>query len=250
MPRQTALSSAHRQTSSATRCCRRRPRWWPPRRPGAWPRQRVKGVVTPQVPRRERSIAAQPPAHRVGHGVHVAPGALHCRLGPGSGAKRGVGCFGWTHPACAPPLRQPPPRVRALTWCRPPRSLGSMKGAKARPAGARPAAASQRRAGSVAVAAAAAAAHNRVPEFNTKVFTKEAVSIAGETECVHPPDTRPLARGWGLQLGAPPHEPYAPPPNAVVPRLTSGLLAGTSSAAAATSSTSCPRRGPTSRAWA
>jgi hypothetical protein len=63
-----------------------------------------------------------------------------------------------------------------------------MKGAKARPAAARPAAASQRRAGSVvaSVTAAAAAAANRVPEFNTKVFTKEPVSIAGETECVLP----------------------------------------------------------------
>ena len=85
-------------------------------------------------------------------------------------------------------LRLPLPRVRCLTGFVTPRSLGSMKGAKARPAAARPAAASQRRAGSVvaSLAAAAAAAANRVPEFNTKVFTKEAVSIAGETECVLP----------------------------------------------------------------
>ena len=53
------------------------------------------------------------------------------------------------------------------------------------------------------LAAAAAAAANRVPEFNTKVFTKEAVSIAGETECVLPCHTARFAGGGACDAALP-----------------------------------------------
>jgi len=55
---------------------------------------------------------------------------------------------------------------------------------------------------------AASAPASRAPEFTTKLFTKEAVSIAGETECVPPVGAcraaaaaNPLgARGWSRRV--------------------------------------------------